>query len=55
MDGGDKNGGGNGLGALFANRASPVSNRNGGVDLRNTFGSDSEIDVENGTSGCHLG
>ena len=28
-DGGDKKGGGKGLGALFANNASPVSNRNG--------------------------
>jgi hypothetical protein len=30
-EGGDKNGGGNGLGALLANNAKPVSNLNGQI------------------------
>jgi len=33
-EGGDKNGGGKGLGRLFANSASPVSNLNGAFRVR---------------------
>ena len=53
-EGGDKNGGGNGLGALFANSASPVSNRKGGISLCNV-GVSGVAEVENVNSGRHLG
>jgi hypothetical protein len=53
-DGGDRKGGGNGLGALFANNASPVSNRKGEISLCNV-GESGVADVENVKSGRHLG
>lgn len=36
-EGGDRKGGGKGLGALFAYRENPVSNRKGGISLRGAF------------------
>ena len=53
-EGGDRKGGGNGLGALLANNASPVSNRKGGISLCKVGGS-GVADVENVNSGRHLG
>jgi len=55
-DGGERKGGGNGLGCLLANSASPVSNRNGGVSFARGGASACEgVVVENATSGRHLG
>jgi len=53
-EGGDRNGGGNGLGALFANKASPVSNRKGGISLCKV-GVSGVAEVEKVNSGRHLG
>jgi hypothetical protein len=55
-EGGDKNGGGKGLGALFANKAIPVSNRKGMCSLRSSgVSASAEVDVEKASSGRHLG
>ena len=53
-EGGDRNGGGKGLGALLANNASPVSNRKG-RDSRCKVGVSASAAVENANSGRHLG
>jgi len=53
-DGGERNGGGNGLGALLANNASPVSKRKGAISLCNV-GVSGVADVEKVSSGRHLG
>jgi hypothetical protein len=52
-EGGDRKGGGKGLGALLANKANPVSNRKGGISLCNE-GASGVADVENVNSGRHL-
>ena len=53
-EGGDRNGGGKGLGALLANNANPVSNRKGRVSLCKVGVSASAV-VEKANSGRHLG
>lgn len=55
-DGGDRKGGGNGRGGRFANRAIPVSNRNGSMGIEQAFGGEDGEEAEANLlsrQGCH--
>lgn len=54
-EGGERNGGGNGLGLRFANKARPVSNRNGEDFLCRECSSIASDPNDDTRSGRHLG